>query len=417
MFSNQIRIVGEELPDIYKQTSANNGFSNKDGISQLILRYMGYGHAEEPSSSSTDSLILSIQGIFRTENLLAISNPARKLIHLICFNLSKGILEEVAKPLTVCNMGSILCMTWSNYTDTLIIGTNGGVMCVTSEGTVGNFIAHEKKKSVSEISVSPDGRLIAALSKNDNVLYILDSLLSTTSALHCLNGSTTRVDMSSCLEFSPDGNIIILVTMDNEVIMVDTSSWNHHSCGQTEYSIQSGCWLSPYTWLFAVHESLNVGAIHFDNSSRSITPVRVDSAFATIDMDSIMSRADILGYSGEISSHSVKDIISDPSGTFVAMTFYRKVNGDHTLAPLVATFLCQTDPFVTFTLLKVLTKERPIGPIDSEWDPSESTASNPVSFQFFAPDRGNFRSRSAKLAVVWSTDGDIDSFELTITDF
>lgn len=157
-------------------------------------------------------------------------------------------------------------MQWCCDTDSLLVGTSTGIACWRlfqnqnrrfdedpSFSTCFQFFEHPHKRPVHSLDVSPHGRLVAAMTIGEGVIYIWDSSLSTCSPVYCLNGS-----VGESLSWSPAGLHIAITDRDGGLVLLDSYTWRYESCCECKQTLSTVCWLGEADCLFYSAGSLNI---------------------------------------------------------------------------------------------------------------------------------------------------------------
>ena len=313
---------------------------------------------------------------------MAIADSVSNSVTIASFNNRTGALEEesLLQSSTLANLQTmssssigqkkpIFCINWLRYTETLLLGTKGGVIrynMKSDDNYTRGFYGHPLCKDVHDIVSSPLGRYFCFASKGDRQLMVCDQLIAGgISNVPCMRGSTY---LPGTLSWSTGGHMVIFATEANEVILVDTMFWKHQSCGQLiSMKIRSICWLDETSCMFASNfpscdSHPTVSTINFEIGVDGAEMTSFTPSNLRVDMNVVFGMVGN-GYDDfDSTDYGVDRMIADYHGKFLAMSFCDK-NNDLNKLPYIVVFLFQTIPFIALTPFTYLSSSAPRRPI------------------------------------------------------
>lgn len=147
----------------------------------------------------------------------------------------------------------IYSLAWCHDSDALLVGTSEGIACWrlyalaenNSEQSWMQFYYHPRRRPVHIVEVSSQGRIFAAMTKGESLIYLWDSALVTYAPLYCFDGSG-----GSIIKWSPNGSGIVACDETGGLSRVDTYTWHHNACCSLPKSIENICWITDKYCLF-----------------------------------------------------------------------------------------------------------------------------------------------------------------------
>ena len=381
---------------------SKDGTKPKPLLQEIFLYVRGLFGAtpENPDDGAEHGRIVRVSSHQIAINVvkMAVIDSLSNSVTIVGFHNKTGALVEegLLQSSTLANLQTtsassighkkpIFCVNWLRYTETILLGTKGGVLRYNfrnSDRSSRVFFAHPGGKEVHEIISSPVGRHFCFASKGDITLTLYDHLIPDSyNTFPCMRGSTY---LPGSLSWSPSGAMVVLATEANEIIVLDTLKWKHKSCGQlVSMKIGPFCWLNETTCMFAsnlllreVSSHPTVSTIHFDINFNGVEMTSFTPSSLTVDMN------DVFGMMGNEcdgltdSVYAIDLMVSDSYGKFLAMSFCEKQNEDNKL-PYIVVFLYQTIPFVALTPFTYLSSSAPRRPIRYRNDDEPSTVHSP----------------------------------------
>ena len=356
---------------------------------------------------------------------MAIADSVSNSVTIASYNHITGTLEEesllpsssltnlkTTSSSSIGNQKPIFCIKWLRYTETLLLGTKGGVLrynLKSSDNYTRVFYAHPTEKDVYEVETSPVGRYFCFAAKGDRVLTVCDQLIrGAVSTVHCMRGSRY---LPGSLTWSMEGQIVVLATEANEIIALDTSFWRHQSCGQLigMKKITSMSWLSPTVCIFATnllsenHQYPSVSTIQFDiGADSTVNMTSFTPSNLIVDMDATF---DIIGGNADFNStdYTIDRMTTDSHGKFLAMSFCDRNDGS--ILPYIVVFLFQTIPTVALTPFTCLSGNAPRRPITYDSSHPAPTFPTPQSMEFLHTSD----YEPTKLVVCYSHNNDLNN--------
>lgn len=373
-----------ESESIYK-VQPKSSSSLSDSIYSFWLEFIGRGSTNLPKSNKDKESFISWHS---HKNLIAVSfnSPDNAIVYIYDANekqwLNMVLHDEVMSK-------GIFCLAWFRDLDSLLVGTATGIACWRLYSnrspktihddkytTLMQFFEHPQKKAVHCIDVSPTGRLFAAMSNDENKIYIWDATMAICSPIYCLDG------IGQSLKWSPSGLHIAITDSSGNFLLLDSYNWKHEPCCRLTPPVASLCWLGGSDCIFFSSLSTHIYTCELqqrtslattkanrktnNSQSSSITvspvPLVLDTSIFT---SMFFLQGDHIGIS-EITSEEVH-------GNYAAVSFIECDSNDNiggsggqSPLPFVALYLVATKPLLTFTFLRIFqhsSRSRDIFPI------------------------------------------------------